>query len=38
MSSQGMIVIADAPQGLFDRAVALSERERLGIEVLPRPR
>ncbi len=33
--AQGMIVIPDAPHGLFNRAVVLSEGERLGIEVLP---
>lgn len=33
--AQGMIVMPDAPHGLFNRAVVLSERERLGIEVLP---
>jgi NAD+ kinase len=31
----GMIVMPDAPHGLFNRAVVLAERERLGIEVLP---
>jgi NAD+ kinase len=33
--AQGMIVMPDAPHGLFNRAVVLSEAERLGIEVLP---
>jgi NAD+ kinase len=33
--AQGMIVVPDAPHGLFNRAVVLAERERLGIEVLP---
>jgi NAD+ kinase len=33
--AQGMIVMPDAPHGLFNRAVVLAERERLGIEVLP---
>jgi NAD+ kinase len=33
--AQGMIVMPDAPHGLFNRAVVLSESERLGIEVLP---
>lgn len=33
--AQGMIVVPDAPHGLFNRAVVLSESERLGIEVLP---
>jgi NAD+ kinase len=32
--AQGMIVMPDAPHGLFNRAVVLAERERLGIEVL----
>ena len=32
--AQGMIVMPDAPHGLFNRAVVLSEGERLGIEVL----
>src|SRR5436305_2495103 len=32
---QGMIVMPDAPHGLFNRAVVLAEGERLGIEVLP---
>jgi NAD+ kinase len=32
--AQGMIVVPDAPHGLFNRAVVLSEGERLGIEVL----
>jgi NAD+ kinase len=31
----GMIVMPDAPHGLFNRAVVLAEGERLGIEVLP---
>jgi NAD+ kinase len=30
-----MIVMPDAPHGLFNRAVVLAEGERLGIEVLP---
>ena len=29
-----MIVMPDAPHGLFNRAVVISEGERLGIEVL----
>jgi NAD+ kinase len=33
--AQGMIVVPDAPHGLFNRAVVLAERERLGIDVLP---
>jgi NAD+ kinase len=33
--AQGMIVMPDAPHGLFNRAVVLSESEGLGIEVLP---
>jgi NAD+ kinase len=33
--AQGMIVMPDAPHGLFNRAVVLAERERLGIELLP---
>lgn len=33
--AQGMIVMPDAPHGLFNRAVVLAERERLGIAVLP---
>jgi len=33
--AEGMIVMPDAPHGLFNRAVVLSETERLGIEVLP---
>jgi NAD+ kinase len=32
--ARGMIVMPDAPHGLFNRAVVLSEGERLGIEVL----
>ena len=32
--AQGMIVMPDAPHGLFNRAVVLAEGERLGIEVL----
>jgi NAD+ kinase len=32
--TQGMIVVPDAPHGLFNRAVVLAEGERLGIEVL----
>jgi NAD+ kinase len=34
--SRGMIVMPDAPHGLFNRAVVLAEGERLGIEVLRR--
>lgn len=34
--ARGMIVMPDAPHGLFNRAVVLAEGERLGIEVLPR--
>jgi len=34
--AQGMIVMPDAPHGLFNRAVVLAERERLGIELLRR--
>jgi NAD+ kinase len=34
--AQGMIVMPDAPHGLFNRAVVLAAGERLGIEVLPR--
>jgi NAD+ kinase len=33
---RGMIVMPDAPHGLFNRAVVLAEGERLGIRVLPR--
>ncbi|MGA2925376.1 MAG: NAD(+)/NADH kinase [Solirubrobacteraceae bacterium] len=33
--AHGMIVMPDAPHGLFNRAVVLAEGERLGIEVLP---
>jgi NAD+ kinase len=33
--ARGMIVMPDAPHGLFNRAVVLAEGERLGIEVLP---
>ena len=36
--AQGMIVMPDAPHGLFNRAVVLAEGERLGIEVLPHER
>jgi NAD+ kinase len=32
--ANGMIVMPDAPHGLFNRAVVLAEGERLGIEVL----
>ena len=32
--AQGMIVVPDAAHGLFNRAVVLSDTERLGIEVL----
>jgi NAD+ kinase len=34
--AQGMIVMPDAPHGLFNRAVVLANGERLGIEVLPK--
>jgi len=34
--AHGMIVMPDAPHGLFNRAVVLAEGERLGIEVLSR--
>lgn len=34
--ARGMIVVPDAPHGLFNRAVVLAESERLGIEVLAR--
>jgi NAD+ kinase len=34
--ARGMIVMPDAPHGLFNRAVVLAEGERLGIEVLRR--
>lgn len=34
--ARGMIVVPDAPHGLFNRAVVLAEGERLGIEVLSR--
>jgi NAD+ kinase len=34
--ARGMLVVPDAPHGLFNRAVVLAEGERLGIEVLPR--
>jgi NAD+ kinase len=33
--AEGMIVMPDAPHGLFNRAVVLAEGERLGIEILP---
>ena len=33
--AKGMMVVPDAPHGLFNRAVVLAEGERLGIEVLP---
>ena len=33
--AQAMIVMPDAPHGLFNRAVLLTEGEPLGIEVLP---
>jgi NAD+ kinase len=33
--ARGMIVMPDAPHGLFNRAVVLADGERLGIEVLP---
>jgi NAD+ kinase len=32
--AQGIVVMPDAPHGLFNRAVVLSEGERLGIEIL----
>jgi NAD+ kinase len=32
--AQGMIVMPDAPHGLFNRAVVLAHGERLGIEIL----
>jgi NAD+ kinase len=32
--AQGIVVMPDAPHGLFNRAVVLSEDERLGIEIL----
>jgi NAD+ kinase len=32
--AQGMIVMPDAPHGLFNRAVVLADGERLGIEIL----
>jgi NAD+ kinase len=34
--AHGMIVMPDAPAGLFNRAVVLAEGESLGIEILPR--
>jgi NAD+ kinase len=34
--ARGMIIMPDAPHGLFNRAVVLAEGERLGIEVLRR--
>jgi NAD+ kinase len=34
--AQGMIVMPDAPHGLFNRAVVLADGERLGIEILRR--
>ncbi len=33
--AHGMIVMPDAPAGLFNRAVVLAEGENLGIEILP---
>jgi NAD+ kinase len=33
--AHGMIVMPDAPAGLFNRAVVLAEGESLGIEILP---
>ena len=33
--AQSMIVMPDAPHGLFNRAVVLADGERLGIELLP---
>lgn len=33
--ARGMIVMPDAPHGLFNRAVVLADGERLGIEILP---
>jgi NAD+ kinase len=33
--AQGMVVMPDAPHGLFNRAVVLAEGELLGIEILP---
>jgi NAD+ kinase len=33
--AQGMIVMPDAPHGLFNRAVVLADGERLGIALLP---
>jgi NAD+ kinase len=33
--AQGMIVMPDAPAGLFNRAIVLAEGESLGIEILP---
>jgi NAD+ kinase len=33
--AQGMVVMPDAPHGLFNRAVVLADHERLGIKVLP---
>ena len=33
--AKGMIVMPDAPHGLFNRAVVLADGERLGIEILP---
>jgi NAD+ kinase len=32
--AQGIVVMPDAPHGLFNRAVVLSQDERLGIEIL----
>lgn len=34
--ARGMIVMPDAPHGLFNRAVVLADGERLGIEILGR--
>ena len=33
--ARGMIVMPDAPHGLFNRAIVLADGERLGIEILP---
>ena len=33
--ARGMIVLPDAPHGLFNGAVVLAKGERLGIEILP---
>jgi NAD+ kinase len=34
--ARGMIVMPDAPHGLFNRAIVLADGERLGIEILSR--